>query len=397
VTSLRGITMPEAGAATLRTVMSRHCQVLLHDYLGLPPLPPTADPGASVVVEALLRSHRPHVIRALRRPPVSGMLGEARRLSSGAGGAEYRSARRSLDLLLLSELSAAGALPCDVVVLPDAAGWPAILSVGGRTGGTPPATAKLVFGSGRVDLEIDGERRPWVAEPTYFEIESGICFAVRDTNPLLPVQGHPERPGNTVDLGGRPLDEWLTSLRAAFAILREHAPFVHEEMRLALEIVVPTGYDPERHFSVSYAESVGAVYMSLHPNVMTLAEALVHEWQHNKLNALNRWAPLLVNADRPLHASPLRPDLRPLRGVLMAVHAFLPVAALYERMTRAAHPLTLGRDWQGRFREIIAINREAAETLLASGRPTSLGAELLDEIRGWDRYFADYAREHWPP
>ena len=58
---------------------------------------------------------------------------------------------------------------------------------------------------------------------------------------------------------------------------------------------------------------------------------------------------MLANADAPLYPSPVRPDPRPLRGVLMAVHAFLPVAGLYEAMTDAAHPLTLGRDWQKRF------------------------------------------------
>jgi HEXXH motif-containing protein len=206
---------------------------------------------------------------------------------------------------------------------------------------------------------------------------------------------HPERAGNTVDLGDKPLEEWLASLRSAFAILREHAPYVHEEMRLALELVVPTGYAAERHYSVSYPDAVGAVYLSLHPNLMTLAEALIHEWHHNKIHAVLRWDPLLADGGAPLYASPVRPDPRPLRGVLMAVHAFLPVAALYEEMTRVAHPLTLGRDWEKRFREIIAVNHEAATTVLAHGRPTTAGAPLLDEIRVWDHHFMEYARDRW--
>jgi HEXXH motif-containing protein len=391
--SLYGITMPEASAPTLRAVIARRCQILARDYLALPRSAERTDPGA--VLAALLREEPRCVVRALRRPTVAVLLGEAHRVARASTGAEYRRARRRVDLTLLAELAGTGELPREIAVAPDGDAWPTILSIASRTGGAPPPGATLVFGPRGVDLAIDGARRPWARETTCFPIEGNICLAVRDDNPMLHVQAHPERAGNVVDLGGEPLGQWLASLREALAILREHAPHVHEEMRLALEIIVPTGHDAERHFSVSYPDAVGAVYMSLHPNVMTLAEALIHEWQHNKLNAVLRWDPLLADADGPRFASPVRPDPRPLRGVLMAVHAFLPVAMLYERMTAAAHPLTRGRDGQNRFREIVAINREAAAVVLTHGRPTRLGAELLDEIRAWDRHYVGYAQKAW--
>ena len=41
---------------------------------------------------------------------------------------------------------------------------------------------------------------------------------------------------------------------------------------------VPVGWDEQRHLSASYQEAIGTVYLSLHPNPLTLAEALIHEF-----------------------------------------------------------------------------------------------------------------------
>ena len=109
-------------------------------------------------------------------------------------------------------------------------------------------------------------------------------------------------------------------------------------MRLLMQLLLPVGFDRERHLSASYAEAIGAAYLSLHPDGMTMAEALIHEFSHNKINALARLEPLLENGDGARFGSPLRPDPRPLHGVLLAVHAFVPVARLYERMIEAADP-----------------------------------------------------------
>jgi HEXXH motif-containing protein len=173
-------------------------------------------------------------------------------------------------------------------------------------------------------------------------------------------------------------------------------PLVFEEMKLLLELVVPVGHHPERHFSCSFEEAVGSISLTLHPNVMTLAEALIHEFQHNKLNAVFRFDPVLHDAHTSLHRSPVRPDLRPLHGVLMAVHAFHPVARLYENMTAAQHPLAKQHDWPKRFRDVLRINRESAATVLAHGRPTPLGRGLLDEMRALEEHFRRYEQLQWP-
>jgi HEXXH motif-containing protein len=75
-------------------------------------------------------------------------------------------------------------------------------------------------------------------------------------------------------------------------------------------------------------------------------------------------------------------------GVLLAVHAFLPVARLYERMLEAGHPFSKNPSFTHRFAHIRAMNAEAARVVLTHGKPTDAGAALLEEIRRWDAYYA---------
>jgi len=117
---------------------------------------------------------------------------------------------------------------------------------------------------------------------------------------------------------------------------------------------------------------------------MTMVEALVHEFSHNKLNALLDLDDVLENAFVPLYPSPVRPDPRPLLGVLLAVHAFVPVARLYEKMQQAGD----SRGRAARFSQVLEINREGTQLLQAHARPTAVGQGVLDELSRWDRHFA---------
>jgi HEXXH motif-containing protein len=94
-----------------------------------------------------------------------------------------------------------------------------------------------------------------------------------------------------------------------------------------------------------------------------------------------RLDPLLRDARAELHTSPVRPDARPLDGVLLAVHAFLPVARMYRAITAAGDPVTRSRDWEKTCASVEAVHREGAETLYAHAKPTKLGAALFAEMR----------------
>jgi len=176
-----------------------------------------------------------------------------------------------------------------------------------------------------------------------------------------------------------------------------HLPAFRAELEAVLQQVVPVGWDEERHLSASVQEAIGTIYLSLHPNPMTMAEAVIHEASHNKLAALFELDPVLENDRAEAYASPVRPDPRPLHGVLLAVHAFLPVAALHAAMIAAGTPGSEHPAFRQRFAKIVAGNREGAQVLRTHARPTTLGAELLAEIDALDRRFAQHdGASIWP-
>jgi HEXXH motif-containing protein len=200
-------------------------------------------------------------------------------------------------------------------------------------------------------------------------------LSLLDGNPLAALEAHPDKAGNAVDLGGRSVDEWTSALAAALALVERHLPELAVELPPLLREVVPVGYFAERHLSATYREAVGTLYLSLHPEPLTLAEALVHELQHTKLNLASYAVALLVDDGAARHASPLRPDPRPLRGVLLAAHAMVPVAVLLRRLRDSGHARAAER-----LATVEAGNRDALATLAASADLTDEGRRLVADL-----------------
>jgi HEXXH motif-containing protein len=284
----------------------------------------------------------------------------------------------------------------------------ASLAIGGAV--VPPEdTTGLVFSAtsvvaaaggaevAQLPLDDDGGMRAACEAPGGFRFEGRYHpvgnvthFATVDHNPIAAFEAHPDKSGNAVDLGGRPEGDWIGMLDEAFALVERFLPSTFAEMQLMLQEVVPVGYDSERHLSASYREAIGTMYLTLHPNVMTMTEAIVHEFQHNKLNVASYGAEFLTNAFQPLYPSPIRPDPRPLWGILLAVHAFLPVAELYRRMRESQHPLAADPGFEARLSDIDLKNHEGMEMLRAHAQLTPAGVALFADLEALEqRHLAD--------
>jgi HEXXH motif-containing protein len=123
-----------------------------------------------------------------------------------------------------------------------------------------------------------------------------------------------------------------------------------------------------------------------------MAEAVIHEFQHNKFNVSTYSADYLTNAFHPLYKSPIRPDPRPLWGILLAVHAFLPVAELYRRMRDGGHPWAALPEFERRLAEIDLKNHEGMEMLRAHADFTAAGRAMFDELEALEhRHLAERA------
>ena len=171
---------------------------------------------------------------------------------------------------------------------------------------------------------------------------------------------------------------------SALALVEAALPAWYAELPVAVSRLLPVGYEPERHFSASYREAPGVCYLTLHPDPLTMAEAVVHEAQHNKLNLLYLLDPVLINGASAWTSSPVRPDLRPLNGVLLAAHAFVPVAALHARLAAAGHPISETPIFARRREEVLESNRQGLATLDALAAPTPRGAPVRAALRALD-------------
>lgn len=413
------LTVPDVGSTTLRGVLGAYLRQNLSDLMRLPMGRFPAhlfDDFADVraVLERLLRAKNAGLVYSItRRVTHSTLVQCLHRELWGRGDVALLDAWLcELTALSALELSAAGELPTQGLSLH---GRPArLVSIGLNLAieATPdwsfgflPGRLVLLKGEQRAEVDLHdlaSARLPdgVVASRPYHVIDGELRLALVDNNPLSGEEAHPDKLGNALDLGGQPLDAWLGTLGRALSLVQERLPELGAELRLCMQTLVPVGYDAQKHLSASYGEAIGTAYLTLHPDLMTMTEALIHEFSHNKINALSRLEPLLHNAFSPLVSSPVRPDPRPLHGVLLAVHAFVPVARLYEQMLLADHELSRSPTFAARYRQLVGKNREGTATLVTHAEPTDMGRAVLDELRRWDAHFAAVEtpnqNEAWP-
>jgi HEXXH motif-containing protein len=390
----RDLTIPEPGSTTAKAVLSRAMNRLLRDLSTAPRHAPAGarEEAAQLaqISRAALAAAPGALISALRRPTVGGLLRCLRSDTLQNREAVFV----ELCAQLAFDLAVSGALPEPARFARPPAhlySMPAQLALAIAPGARP-----LVIENGRVtvdgavvDLAAPASIGPVTVSRPYHVICDEILLAEVDNNPISMFEAHPDKEGNALDLGGHPAAEWTAALAEAHARIARHLPDLYGEMRTVVAQIVPVGWHEERHLSASYQEILGTIYMTLHPSQMTLSEALIHEFSHNKLNALFELDEVLENAWSPLYTSPVRPDPRPLHGVLLAVHAFLPVARLYERMIESGDPEAQNDAFKKRYAAIRKINREGAELVLDKGKPTEVGKGLFDEIRRWHEHYAE--------
>ena len=142
-------------------------------------------------------------------------------------------------------------------------------------------------------------RRACVAR--FYAIAGGIvlCLALEDNNPLALDEAHPDKSGNAVDLGGASAER-MGHGASERVLPRRDVPPGPPRRDGPLPRSGRPGRDvyDTRHLSASYQEALWhrLFHLSLHPNPMTMTEALIHEFQHNKLNALFELDDVLENA-----------------------------------------------------------------------------------------------------
>lgn len=184
----------------------------------------------------------------------------------------------------------------------------------------------------------------------------------------------------TARLDDRAVERWQAQMDEAWALLvDDHRPHA-AAMEAGVACLVPLRpTDTAPQLSATCHEAVGAMAMTPPRTPLTLALALVHEFQHTKLWVLLDLVPLL---DRPpvdrLFYAPWRPDPRPLRGLLHGAYAYLGLSRFWEahRHHRSSSPPDR-RVAHFEFAVQRVQVRRALTELRRSGRLHPLGARFV--------------------
>jgi hypothetical protein len=178
------------------------------------------------------------------------------------------------------------------------------------------------------------------------------------------------------------VEGWLIELNGAFESLAGIDSAAAEEIAATIRVIVPVETkNLDVHKSSSLQQAFGAVYLSRanHPNA--LIEAFVHEYLHNRLNALMRLDQLVAGpAQEAVYYSPWKSEPRPLRGILHGIVAFLGIVCFWRQA------VSLGRvadvDWAVRRCALLESQlRVAFDVMEHSATFTPLGTSLFAGLR----------------
>jgi HEXXH motif-containing protein len=170
-----------------------------------------------------------------------------------------------------------------------------------------------------------------------------------------------------------------TVLASGMAYLDEHWPDAHDDVRSRFRAALPISAPGSHIYSASTPELPLVVKLTIRDgeSPSLLAETLVHETAHGKLESLWDMAGLLEgDGGEARYHHPWRQDRRPLRAVFLAAHAFANVMVLYQHaaasgIAEAEHDLAI-------LRSQVA---EALDTLERHALFTPAGAAVFDRLR----------------
>lgn len=176
--------------------------------------------------------------------------------------------------------------------------------------------------------------------------------------------------------------KWVSTLNDGWEWVAEQELALAEEMMLILRAIVPVKRAGEHiHASGSFKEAPGLIALSWDRDVPVLAEALVHEYHHQKLNALLNLDRLIVGPTfEPVYRSPWREDLRPLLGILHGVYTFQAVLRFWLNLLGTRDTGSYETSIRERTHTLHSQLRMALATLREHAVWSPLGEALFDAM-----------------
>ena len=214
-----------------------------------------------------------------------------------------------------------------------------------------------------------------------------IELTLRFHNPDVEKHNHPDHKKNQVGITfwTKSEKEWQELFAKSFDIVRKVSPEFMSEIEWVIQKIMP--FDVSHHGvhnSWSYSDVIGHLLMSFptgieHPE-LALLEAILHEYNHNKLNLVLQTETLVLNDRQEIYYSPYRPDTRHIQGIYLGLHA---LAGAYWVIWNAHVQwiLTLPENWQEKATAYVLKNGLSLQMLDKYALLSPLGKEILEEMR----------------
>jgi HEXXH motif-containing protein len=174
---------------------------------------------------------------------------------------------------------------------------------------------------------------------------------------------------------------WRRRIQSAWQVLVRHHGWASGPIAEGVSVIVPLAARSDTDLDSATAPAAfGAIATSWPPDPVTMAETLVHEFQHLKLCGLMDMVHFIEPGSEKVYA-PWRPDPRPAGGLLQGVYAFLGVARFWNAQRHAEtdpDDILRAQVTYERWRPAIEL---AADTLLRTGCLTPAGTRFVSVLR----------------
>ncbi len=235
-------------------------------------------------------------------------------------------------------------------------------------------------------VEYKNQWNIFLENPTEYVHETNILVTLDFQNPDINQSFHPDHRKNQVAITFWTIQphDWRILFEKAFSIVRSVSPGFLAEIDLLIRKIIPFDVSYQVHNSGSYKDAIGHLLMSYPTGIdnpeLVLLEAILHEYNHNKLNLILQTERLLFNDYSEKYYSPYRPDARHIHGVYLWVHA---IAGAYWVILNAhvSWILTLDASWKRKALLHILKNALALRVIDKYALLSPLWREILEDIR----------------
>lgn len=185
------------------------------------------------------------------------------------------------------------------------------------------------------------------------------------------------------------LGRWRRRIQDAWEVLVRQHRWAAGPIADGASVIVPLTPQSETDLiSATSPAAFGAVATSWPPDRVTMAETLVHEFQHVKLCGLLDMVPLASSGGELVYA-PWRQDPRPAAGLLQGIYAHLGIVRFWQAQRQAeTYPDDILRAHVkfARWRSALAM---AIDTLMRTGCLTAEGVRFIGLLRAQSQALAD--------